>query len=103
VTIGLPPTLTRAAFVDLRTGYLTREGALFLDGLRSALGGDKATITPNDAVGALAPVAALMTAAVDLWPVPAAASVATDLAPVAVCDGGADLAPVAIPEMGALP
>jgi hypothetical protein len=102
MTVGIPAPLTRAAWVDVRTGLLTREAILFLDALRNALGGDTARVTPNDAVGALAPVGMAMTAAAPLWPVSVPQG-AADLAPVAACAMADGLAPVSIPMGASLP
>jgi hypothetical protein len=82
VTRSIPPILSRAAFVDTRTGVLTREGMLVLDALRSALGGDAATVTPVEPLGALTPVAAPIMALDLLWPVAGAVSAQDGLAPV---------------------
>lgn len=92
---SIPPILTRAAFVDTRTGVLTREGALLLDALRSALGGDAATITPVDPLGALDPLAVAMTPMEALGPVSAAQVPPDGLGPISwVIDASDSLSPV---------
>jgi hypothetical protein len=107
MTRSIPAVLTRAAFVDLRTGYLTREGALFLDGLRGAVGGDAATVTPVEPLGALTPVVAFAAPADGLGPlsvpqapqdglspVSAGIDASSGLLPVCGCDMASGLDPV---------
>lgn len=93
MTRGIPATLTRAAFVDTRTGFLTREGMLFLESLRSSVGGDSATVTPSEPVGSLTPMAALG----------AVSGVFFDpLAPVSVSGAAPDLAPLSVATLEVL-
>lgn len=82
MTRAVPAVLTRAAFVDLRTGVLTREGALMLDALRSAIGGDAATVTPVAPLGALDPLPVAFTPFDALGPVSAAQMAQDGLSPV---------------------
>lgn len=99
MTRAIPAPARRAAFTDPNTGLLTREGVLFLDALRSALGGDAATVTPNAPVGSLDPVGFSGGAVAGLQPVAVAQAMADALSPVAVFGSAPDLSPVSIPEV----
>lgn len=77
--------------MDVRTGILTREGALLLDSIRGAVGGDAATVTPVEPLGALTPLAAAFTPVDGLGPVTAAQMGQDSLSPIAgatIADGG---------------
>lgn len=95
MTRAVPAVLTRAAFVDLRTGVLTREGALMLNAIRDAIGGDAATVTPVSPLGSLDPVSAAVTPLDGLVPVSGVFVQADSLAPVCGCDVASGLEPVA--------
>lgn len=94
MTRSIPPVLTRAAFVDIRTGILTREGALMLDALRSAMGGDAATVTPVSPLGSLDPVSVAVTPLDGLPPVSGVFAHQDTLSPVCGCDVASGLDPV---------
>jgi hypothetical protein len=93
--------LTRAAFVDGR-GFLTREGVLFLDAIRSALGGDAAIVNPADPTGALSPVGAFFGASDALLPLSVIVAIA-DLSPVSLPGASGGLEPTCVPASEMLP
>ena len=69
---------------------LARDMAIFLEALRMAIGGDRATTAPTAQAEVLSPVSAVTVLAADLSPVPLSVG-AADLAPVSepcACDMG---------------
>lgn len=92
MTQGIPPVPVRAQIVD-RVGRPTRALTEFLQGLRLALGGDTATVSPSTQADVLAPVGLSVAARSMLWPV-AVFSQGSDVAPVSVAADGNRLDPV---------